>query len=146
MISERVVDIEAPAPVVWAVFSDVERWPEWTPSIRRVTPLDGQGLAVGRRFEVRQPWFPTVAWEVSDLTEGASWTWRQHTPGSTARATHEVMPQGPDRTRVRLLVDQRGPLGVVVALLSRRLTRRYLELEASGLKVRSEQAADAPPA
>ena len=40
---------------------------------------------------------------------------------------------------MRQQIDQRGPVGVAVGLLMRRLTKRYLEMEAHGLKARSEQ-------
>ena len=30
------VDIPAPPDRVWAVIADVERWPEWTPTVTRI--------------------------------------------------------------------------------------------------------------
>jgi hypothetical protein len=39
---------------------------------------------------------------------------------------------------VRQQIDQRGPVGILVGLGMRRMTRRYLDLEAVGLKTRSE--------
>jgi uncharacterized membrane protein len=42
MITDSGVEIEAPAGVVWDVFSDVERWPEWTASVTRLVALDGR--------------------------------------------------------------------------------------------------------
>ncbi len=68
MITECGVDIDAPAAVVWDVFSDVERWPEWTASVTRLVALDGPGLAVGKRFEIKQPRMPKLVWEVTDVT------------------------------------------------------------------------------
>ena len=63
MITDCGVEIEAPAAVVWDVFSDVERWPEWTASVTRLVALDGPGLAVGKRFEIKQPRMPKLVWE-----------------------------------------------------------------------------------
>ena len=140
MMTEHSVEIDAPPDAVWDIYADVERWPEWTASVDRVVPLDGPGLAVGKRFEIKQPRFPTLVWAVTSVDPGASWTWRQHSPGGTTLATHEVEALGPDRTVVRQRIDQRGPIGVVVGLLTRRLTRRYLGMEADGLKARAEES------
>lgn len=139
MQTEGSVVIDASAATVWAVFTDVERWAEWTASIERITPLDGPGLAVGHRFRIKQPRFPELVWEVTHVRPGEGWTWRQRSPGGVTDAVHEVVAQGPDRTLVRQRIDQRGAVGTLVGLLVRPLTRRYLELEAQGLKARSEQ-------
>jgi len=40
---------------------------------------------------------------------------------------------------VTLSLTQHGPLGVLVGALTSRLTRRYLDLETSGLKRRRER-------
>ena len=139
MITDCRVDIEAPATVVWVVFSDVERWHEWSASVRRLVELDGPGLAVGKRFEIKQPRMPKLVWEVTEVTPGSSWTWVQRSPGGLTVARHEVIPQSDRRARVRQQLDQRGPVGAIVGLLMRGMTRRYLELEAEGLRARSEQ-------
>jgi uncharacterized membrane protein len=133
LIFDGSVEIEAPARIVWDVFSDVERWSEWTASIQRIVVLDGRELAVGRRFAIKQPWMPELVWEVTALQPGASWTWVQRSPGAATSALHEVEPRGERRTLVRQRLEQSGALGVVVAFLMSPLTRRYLELEAQGL-------------
>jgi uncharacterized membrane protein len=139
MIIESGVGIDAPATVVWDVFSDVERWPDWTASVTRLVALDGPGIAVGKRFEIKQPRMPKLVWEVTELTPGAGWTWVQRSPGGTTLARHEVIAESADRTRVRQEIDQRGPVGALVGVLMLRMTKRYLALEAAGLKARSEQ-------
>jgi ligand-binding SRPBCC domain-containing protein len=139
MITDSDVAIEAPATVVWDVFSDVERWPEWTASVTRLVALDGPGIAVGKRFEIKQPRMPKLVWQVTEVTPGTSWTWVQKSPGGLTLARHELVPESAGRTLVRQQIDQRGPIGALVGLLMRRMTKRYLELEAAGLKARSEQ-------
>jgi uncharacterized membrane protein len=139
MITESGVEIHAPASLVWDVFSAVERWPEWTASVTRLVALDGPGLAVGKRFEIKQPKMPKLVWKVTDVTPGVSWTWVQASPGGITVALHTLTPIADDRTRVHQELDQRGPVGAVVGRLMLRTTRRYLELEAQGLKRRSEQ-------
>jgi uncharacterized membrane protein len=149
MMTDSSIEIEAPAATVWDVFTDVERWPEWTTSVTRLVALDGPGLAVGKRFEIKQPRMPKLVWEVTDVDPGTSWAWRQRSPGGTTVAVHEVVPQGAGRTVVRQRIDQRGPVGVAVGALMRGMTRRYLDLEGRGLKARSEEERlrrDAPSA
>jgi len=147
MITDCGIEIDAPATVVWDVFSDVERWPEWTASVTTLTALDGPGLEVGKRFEIKQPRLPKLVWEVTELTPGTSWTWVQRSPGGCTVARHEVIAESEARTQVRQQLDQRGPIGALVGLLMRGMTRRYLELEAAGLKARSEdRRVDGPTA
>lgn len=139
MIMDSSIEIDAPAATVWDVFVDVERWAEWTPSVQRIVALDGPGIAVGKRFRIKQPRMPDLVWEVTAVDLGTSWTWRQRSPGGTTLATHEVTPVADDRTLVRQRIDQRGPIGVTVGVLMRRLSRRYLDMEAHGLKASSER-------
>jgi uncharacterized protein YndB with AHSA1/START domain len=139
MITERSIEIDAPPATVWGVYVDVERWPEWTASVQRLVALDGPGIEVGKRFAIKQPRMPNLVWEVTELEPGASWTWRQRSPGGTTFASHELEPLAGGRTLVRQRIDQRGPVGVAVGVLMRGLTKRYLDLEARGLEARSEQ-------
>ena len=139
MITDCGVDIEAPAAVVWDVFSDVERWPEWTASVTRLVALDGPGLAVGKRFEIKQPRMPKLVWEVTEVHAGAGWTWVQRSPGGSTVARHDVVAQAGGHTLVRQQLDQRGAVGALVGRLTHGMTDRYLGLEAQGLKARSEQ-------
>lgn len=138
MITECAAEIDAPAAAVWDVFSDVERWPEWTASVTRITALDAREVLVGNRFEIKQPRMPKLVWEVTEVTPGASWTWVQRSPGGLTVARHDVIPVGDHRTRIHQTLEQRGPVGALVGLLMRSMTRRYLDLEAEGLKARCE--------
>jgi uncharacterized protein YndB with AHSA1/START domain len=147
MMTDSSIEIDAEAARVWEVFVDVERWSEWTASIESIVALDGPGIEVGKRFEIKQPRLPKLVWQVTEVEPGVSWAWRQRSPGGTTVATHEVTPTRAG-TVVRQRIEQRGPIGVLVGLLMRGTTRRYLQLEAEGLKARSEQAQrrDAPTA
>jgi uncharacterized membrane protein len=141
MHAEDGIDIAAPADVVWKVFADVERWPEWTESMRRVTFVEGDALAVGAAARIEQPKLPKVTWVVTELTPGSSWTWESRAPGALTVARHVVTPTGDGTTRVEQSIDQTGPLGGLVGRLYAGLTRRYLRMEAEGLKAAAERAA-----
>jgi ligand-binding SRPBCC domain-containing protein len=139
MITDSSIQIDAPPEVVWEVFTDVDRWPDWTASVSSLTALDGEEIAPGKRFEIVQPKFPKLVWTVTSVDPGRSWTWTVRSFGATTHATHELSPVAGDRTVVRQRIEQRGPIGTLVGMAVRRRTRQYLKLEAEGLKRTSEQ-------
>ena len=141
MITERSIEIDASPELVWAMYADVERWPDWTPSVTKLDALDGSDLEVGRRYAITQPRLPKLVWTVATVEPGRSWTWEQRSLGSFAAGVHEVVPITGDRTLVRMSLEQRGPIGGIVGRLAARMTRRYVELEASGLKAHCEAGA-----
>ncbi|BBY35875.1 hypothetical protein MMAN_00090 [Mycobacterium mantenii] len=112
MISEDSVEIDAPPRLVWEVFTDVEHWPDWTASVTSLTGLDGPGLAVGRRFAIKQPGMSKLVWRVTDIEPGASWTWVQISPGARVTARHDVVARPGGRTLVRQQLGQRGVLAL----------------------------------
>ncbi|WP_082622756.1 SRPBCC family protein [Terrabacter sp. Root85] len=131
------IDIDAPVARVWAVMRDVERWPEWTASVRSVTLLD-DGLRVGARARIDQPRIPTTVWTVTGLTEGHDFTWEASGPGTLTTGRHGVEGTGRGTCRATLSITQSGLLGSVVGRGYRSLTDRYLVMEAAGLKARAE--------
>jgi len=134
------VDISAPPEVVWAVLSDVESWPTWTASITSVRRSSPGQLQVGSRVRIKQPRLPAVVWTVSDLVVGERFTWTSTSPGVSTRASHRVVGTA-DASRATLSIDHAGVLGRLVGRLYGGLTRRYVEMEAAGLKQRSEKSA-----
>jgi uncharacterized membrane protein len=133
------IDIKAPRERVWAVLSDVERWPEWTASMTRVELLDQGPLAVGSRARVKQPRLPSIVWTVTELAPGGSFTWEARSPGALSVARHDIVPDAADQgSSVTLAVEQTGILGGLVGVLLKGLTRRYVDTEAAGLKRRAE--------
>jgi uncharacterized membrane protein len=133
------VDIRAPAHRVWAVMRDVERWPEWTPTVTEIRRLDRGPLAVGSRAVIRQPKLPPAKWQVTQLDdEGRSCTWLTRGPFMRLEARHWVQDSG-NGSRATLSIRFSGLLGPLFARLTRRLNERYLALEANGLKECSER-------
>lgn len=137
------VIIEAPLPTVWRVYSDIERWPDWTASIRTVRYLDGGEIELGTHVKIEQPKLPKAEWEITSVEPGRAWTWVAKAPGIRTTATHRLIEHGDGATQVRTTIAQDGPLGAVLGRIYARLTRSYLAMEAAGLKARSEAAAAA---
>jgi uncharacterized protein YndB with AHSA1/START domain len=138
VVVARSIDVDVPMPAVWAVLVDVERWPEWTPTMLSLRRSRTGPLAVGERVVVSQPRLPTRTWTVTEVDEGRSFTWDSASPGVRTVAEHVLTPRVAGGCTVTLRVLQRGPAAWLVAAVLNRLTRRYLGLEAEGLKARSE--------
>ena len=130
--------IDAGTADVWSIYSDVERWPEWTPSVRKSEYVDGRNLVVGARVRIEQPKLPKAEWEVTSVDPGRSWTWVATGPGVRTTATHTLEPVDAGTTRVHQTIQQEGPLGAVIGRVYAKLTRDYLRMEAAGLKQRCE--------
>jgi uncharacterized protein YndB with AHSA1/START domain len=130
------VDIAAPPDRVWAVMSDIEKWREWTASVRSITLRDPGPLRTGSRAWVRQPKFPPAHWTVTDVSE-RSFTWISRAPGMVVTARHSVTPIGTG-SRATLSLNFAGIFGPFFGRLTRDINNRYLAMEAAGLKRHSE--------
>ena len=135
-VYERTIEIAAPPPAVFAVMADVERWHEWTASIRSVW-LVGRPLAVGSGALIRQPKFPPAWWKVTDLQPDREFTWVSVAPGIRVTARHAAL-EAPSGTRALLSLTYTGWAADWFARVTRDITERYLVLEAEGLKARCE--------
>lgn len=131
------VDIQAPVERVFEVMADTARWHEWTPSVTSIKRLDEGDFVVGSKAVIRQPKFPPALWTITAIEPGHSFTWENRAPGIRVIAHHsaESIPAG---SRVMLSLRYEGVLAPLLARLTRNITNRYLAMEASGLKSRSE--------
>jgi uncharacterized membrane protein len=135
----QVVDVAAPSERVWAVMSDVERWPEWTASVTGVERLDAGPFGVGSRARIRQPRLPVAVWTVTALEPGRFFTWQSPAPGLLSVGHHRVDPTDDNASRVTLSLTWSGPLTPLVRLIFGSLSRRYVAMETQGLKHRCEE-------
>jgi uncharacterized protein YndB with AHSA1/START domain len=131
------VDVDAPPDRVWAVMSDIEKWHEWTPSVRSITRRERGPIRPGHRAWVRQPKFPPAQWTVTEVGD-RSFTWVSRAPGLIVTAKHSVTPIG-SGSRATLWLNFAGIFGPFFGRLTRDINNRYLAMEAAGLKRRSEE-------
>ncbi|MFC0629402.1 SRPBCC family protein [Kribbella deserti] len=129
------VTIDAPAERVWEIYSDVERWPEWTGTVTSVERLDPGQLRIGARTRIRQPRLPTAIWTVTEWVPNEYFAWTSTAPGIKTTGGHRL-ESTPAGTLVTASIDQLGPLGPILGLAYRKLTNRYLSLETQGLRTR----------
>lgn len=131
------VTIQAPPEKVWEIFSDVARWPEWTPTINSVERLDEGRIHLGARTRIRQPKLPVAIWEVTELVEGEYFAWVSRGPGVKTTGGHRVVST-PEGTVATATVIQEGPLGWLLGAILAKLTREYIATEVESLKKVSE--------
>ncbi|MHB2029109.1 MAG: SRPBCC family protein [Acidimicrobiales bacterium] len=135
---EITTNIKASPEVVWAVLTDVERWPEWTPSMTKVTRLTGGPFVEGSQVRIKQPRLRTMVWTVTELTPGRSFVWEAKGPGLTLVAGHHLANEEEGAVQVTLAIEHRGLVGWLLAPLTSRLVERNVQIEAEGLKRQSE--------
>ena len=135
---EASIEVSAPAQQVFETYADVERWPSWTSSVTSVELLTPGPLRVGSQARIRQPKLPVAVWQVTSLEPGREFTWQVIGKGVLTTGTHRVVPDTADSATATAVLEQAGPLGWLVGLLTRRLTRRYLDTELHGLKAYCE--------
>jgi uncharacterized membrane protein len=135
---ERTIDITAPRDQVWAIVADVERWPEWTASVTSIDRLDAGPLQIGSQARVRQPGLPVVVWTVTAFDSGRYFEWQNTRLGLKTVGGHRVEGRPGDSTRVTLSLGWSGYLAPLIRLSFGARSRRYIEMEAEGLKWRCE--------
>jgi len=82
-----------------------------------------------------------MAWRVTEIRDGESFVWEARSPGVRTVGFHRLDANPGGGTRITIGVEHTGPLAGLVGALTGARTRRYLELEAAGLKAASEDVA-----
>jgi uncharacterized membrane protein len=122
---------------VWALFVDVERWPEITKSISTARRVDEGALHVGSEAIIEQPRLPKACWRVTALEPGRSFTWETSARGITTVGSHIVDPDG-QGSSITLTLRMHGPLARLLYAFTSRLSRRYLTMEMEGFRRAAE--------
>jgi uncharacterized membrane protein len=139
MTVEDAIHIEAPPDVVWRVTEDIERWPEWTPTIASVVRVGQAPWGPGSIARIKQPGQPEAEWVVTEYEPERRFAWATRRQGLRMVATHEISADGAGTKNV-LRVEAEGPVAVLLWPVLRLAMRRALSVENAGLKRYSEQA------
>jgi uncharacterized membrane protein len=137
---EKSVEIDAPQQRVWDVLSELEAWPQRIETVDIVELLTPAPITKGSRLRLKQPKLPEGTWEITVWDAPSYFEWTQKTGGITSVAGHRVDALGAGRARLTLTLDMRGFLIPIVALFYKKLTDRYINLEAEGVKRAAEAA------
>jgi len=139
---DHAIHIEAPPEVVWEVTRDVERWPEWTPTVTSVKRTDRGPFGVGSTARIKQPMQAEAEWVVTEFAPGRRFAWRTRRRGMRMTGIHQLIPEG-EGTRNVLSVEAEGAVALLLWPLLRLAMRRALADENRGLKARCERGAPA---
>lgn len=140
VVLENVAQIDAPQSVVWSVTVDIESWPQWTPTVRKLQRLDQGPFVCGSAALIQQPGLPEAKWVVTRLIPGEGFTWETRILGMRTIGTHELSSTETG-TQSRLRLEMSGIVAHLLSPLLRFSARRSLEQENAGLKARCESLA-----
>ena len=142
----RVTDtilIEAPPAGVWQVTVDVERWPEWTPTVTSVSLLGDSPLRLGSVARIKQPMQPESEWVVTEFAAPRRFAWETARTGLRMKGIHDLAPTT-GGTRSTLEVEARGFLAALLWPLLRPAMKKAIATENRGLKARCESPVREP--
>ena len=138
---EHTIDVDASPTVVWATLSDVPAWPTWTASVTSAEWVGESGLTVGHAARLDQPKLRPATWTVTAVDVGRSFTWETKSPGFSISGSHAISPRDSGGVTVALSTEVRGLLAPIIGALTARIGRRYVAMEAEGLKRHCEEKA-----
>ena len=128
---ENTIEIDAPVERVWALTTDVEAWPQITPTMTKVERLDDGPFRTTSRARVKQPGQRTKVWTVTSFGPDHSFTWEARLFGAQMTATHTVTANGSGSSN-RLVLDMTGPgSGLVGRLVGRQISKALATENAS---------------
>ncbi|MBT8240105.1 MAG: SRPBCC family protein [Acidimicrobiia bacterium] len=67
--------IEAPAGVLWSLLTDLDRWPDWGPTVRRAR-IEGENLMAGAHGTLTTIVGLDLEFEITEYSEGTYWAWK----------------------------------------------------------------------
>jgi uncharacterized protein YndB with AHSA1/START domain len=130
--------IEAEPSIVFNALVNVERWHLWTASVKKIELLKKGPFTIGTKVRVYQPRLRPAVWEVTTVEANQSFTWVNKIWGAIVTGGHFLWHDG-EFTHIKLIITYEGWLARLYYQLSSRLTGRYMDMEAEGLKKECER-------
>ena len=135
------IDIDAPRELVWRVITDVEQWPAWTPTVTSAVRVDDGPFRVGSAARLKQPGMPDAQWTVTELAEGARFSWQTRVRGMRMVASHALADVAVG-TCSTLRIELRGIPVILLWPFVRASVARAIRRENAGLKAVCERHAE----
>lgn len=110
----RSFDVPVGVDEAWRRLSEVERWPEWAPHIKRVTlrPPGALGPTSSGTLHLRR--LGPTTFRMSVWSPPDRWEWVGGVPGLRIEYDHLFAPAGSDAATLTWVVRLAGPLAPVV--------------------------------
>ena len=132
------IEIQAPVKVIWNIMLQVERWHEWTPTIKSIKKLGTDGFGTNTKLLIQQPKLPTAVWKVFEMKPEEGFSMSKGNLFLKIVAAHILQP-GSNGTVVSLSLDFSGIFGKLVAKRYQQMMEGYLSIEAACLKKEAER-------
>jgi hypothetical protein len=133
-----ITEIAAPVETVWAVLSNVDRWPDWLPTVAEVEAGACGTVCAGQVLRIRHGGLGTLDWTVADVRQPRGFTRVATLPGVTLEADHTLDPLPRNETVLRLRLRIDGAGGRLLARFRASFLQAWLIREAEALRLRAE--------
>ncbi|MDD7940845.1 SRPBCC family protein [Actinomycetospora lutea] len=139
MRCEIAVDIDSCADHVWAVITDLNRWPRWTSAVRDAALLGGGTLALHGVVRLRAPGLPERTWRVAEFQARRHRVALRHEGvGGHADVRFALTPTGASRTRLVVTHERAGWMGSPMGRLTAGRVQANLQQLGDDLKAHCE--------
>jgi len=125
--------IACPAQQVWEATTDIDRWPDWAPTVQTARRLDKLRFGLGSQAIIKQPLQSRTVWTVTEFEDGRYFAWETAGRAFRMRATHRVARHG-SGTKCTLTVKLIGPVAMVFGVVLAPLILLAVTQENRGLK------------
>jgi hypothetical protein len=138
-VIDKILDIEAPADVVWEVISDFSRYGEWNPFVVSCRTSLVPGEPIDMQVKVFEAFAQSQREWIFDNRPGVGFSYGLKGSALASRRSHEIQPVSADRSRYVSHFELTGWLAPIVkALMSRNLERGFAGMS-NGIKRQAEK-------